>query len=219
MRNPLSWVSDYLYAADAQVRHIFGRSDTRKYLTGTNAPVVLLPGVYESWQFMRHIAERLHADGHPVHVVHTLGFNVRSVPEGARRAQAYLRENGLTDVRLVAHSKGGLIGKHMMVVDDREHRIARMVTVNTPFAGSPYARFALGRTLREFRPSAATLTMLGRELEVNSRITSLYSEADQYIPGGSPLEGAENVPLPYVGHFRVLAYPRVVDEVATRVSR
>ncbi|MFC0678260.1 esterase/lipase family protein [Lysobacter korlensis] len=217
MRNPLSWVSDYLYATDAQVRHIFGRSDTRRFITGTKAPVMLLPGVYESWQFMRHIAERLNADGHPVHVVHTLGFNIRSVPDGAKAAQRYLRENDLTDVRLVAHSKGGLIGKHMMVVDDREKRIDRMITINTPFAGSPYARFALGRTLREFHPSAATLTMLGKELEANRRITSLYSEADQYIPGGSPLQGAENVPLPFVGHFRVLAYPRVIDEVAKRM--
>ena len=218
MRNPLSWVSDYLYATDAQVRHIFGRSDTRRFISGTKAPVMLLPGVYESWQFMRHIAERLNADGHPVHVVHTLGFNIRSVPHGAEAAQKYLREHDLTDVRLVAHSKGGLIGKHMMVVDDREQRIDRMIAINTPFAGSPYARFALGRTLREFHPSAATLTMLGKELEVNRRITSLYSEADQYIPGGSPLEGAENVPLPYVGHFRVLAYPRVIEEVAKRVN-
>jgi triacylglycerol lipase len=217
VRNPLSWVSDYLYAADAQVRHIFGRSDTRKYLSGSKAPVVLLPGVYESWQFMRHIAERLHSDGHPVHVVHTLGFNRRSVPDGAHAAQTYLRENNLTDVRLVAHSKGGLIGKHMMVVDDREQRITRMIALNTPFAGSPYARFALGRTLREFRPSAATLTMLGKDLEVNSRITSIYSEADQYIPGGSPLHGGENVSMPYVGHFRVLAYPRVIEAVASRV--
>ncbi len=217
MRNLVPWVSDYVYATDAQVRHIFGRSNTKIYLSGTKAPVVLLPGVYESWQFMRHIAERLHDDGHPVHVVHTLGFNRRSVPEGAKAAQTYLRENDLTDVRLVAHSKGGLIGKHMMVVDDREKRIDRMIAVNTPFAGSPYARFALGRTLREFHPSAATLTMLGKELAVNRRITSLYSEADQYIPGGSPLEGAENVPLPYVGHFRLLSYPGVIEAVASRV--
>jgi triacylglycerol lipase len=217
MRNPLSWVSDYLYAADAQVRHIFGRSDTRKYLSGSAQPVVLLPGVYESWQFMRQIAERLHSDGHPVHVVHTLGFNRKSVVHGAAAAQRYLRDNDLTDVVLVAHSKGGLIGKHMMVIDDREGRIDKMIAINTPFAGSPYARFAVGRTLREFRPRAATVAMLGLELDVNSRITSLYSEADQYIPGGSPLEGAENVPLPYVGHFRVLGYPRVIEAVASRV--
>jgi triacylglycerol lipase len=217
MRNPLFWASDYLYAADAQVRHIFGRSDTKRYLSGDDAPVLLLPGVYESWQFMREIAERLHSEGHPVHVVHTLGYNRRSVVKGAQSAQHYLRENDLTGVVLVAHSKGGLIGKHMMVVDDREKRIDRMIAINTPFAGSPYARFAVGRTLREFRPRAATVAMLAKELAVNNRITSLYSEVDQYIPGGSPLEGGENVPLPYVGHFRVLGFPRVIEEVASRV--
>lgn len=42
---------------------------TRSWAGGTRHPVVLVPGVWEPWQFLRGIGERLHEAGHPVHVV------------------------------------------------------------------------------------------------------------------------------------------------------
>ncbi|MFZ2963405.1 MAG: hypothetical protein WA006_01835 [Rhodoglobus sp.] len=42
---------------------------TRSWAGGTRHPVVLVSGVWEPWQFLRGIGERLHEAGHPVHVV------------------------------------------------------------------------------------------------------------------------------------------------------
>ena len=84
-----------------------------------------------------------------------------------------------------------------------------MVAINTPFAGSVYARWIPLASVRAFRPDDATLLELAAERDVNARITSVYSRWDPHIPGGSVLAGAANVELATPGHFRALADPRL----------
>ncbi|KZX20771.1 PGAP1-like protein [Rathayibacter tanaceti] len=193
--------------------------DVTQYASGAGAPVLLIPGVYETWQFLRPIAERLHAAGHPIHVLPALGYNTRPIVASAGVGQDYLREQDLRGVVVVAHSKGGLIGKHMMVVDDREEqRIERMIAVSTPFNGSSLARIAPARALREFSPHRPLIRHLLAEREADARITSIYGMRDQYIPGGSRLAGAhENIAVSVVGHFALLSHPKVLDLIAERV--
>ena len=209
----LSFVADYSYAAYWTVRHLFGGTNTTQYQGGDGAPVLVLPGVFETWQFMRPIAERLHEAGHPVHVVPGFGHNRGTIPEMAALANHYIETNQLERVTIVAHSKGGLIGKHMMGVNDVDARIRSLIAINSPFGGSSYARFARSRELREFLPAADVIRLLAADEATNARITSIYSEFDPVIPNGSFLIGARNVKLAMGGHFRVLAAQRVFDEV------
>jgi hypothetical protein len=118
----------------------------------------------------------------------------------------------------VGHSKGGIVGKHMMAFDDVDHRIDRMVAIASPFSGSARAKYVPMRTIRPFLPGDVLLGSLAANLELNSRITSVYSEIDHVIPNGSKLEGATNVVVPLVGHFRLLSDPRVVDIVERAVG-
>ena len=128
----------------------------------------------------------------------------------------------LRDLALVTHSKGGLIGKAMLLADadaspPQARRLTRLITVNTPFRGTPVARWGIG-PWREFRPEAAIIRSLDARTEVNDRITSLVSVVDQYVPRAiAHLDGAENVVLDRVGHFRVLALPDVIDEIERRL--
>lgn len=217
----LAWWLDYVYVGYWQVRHVFGGRSAAHYRSGDRSPVVLLPGVYETWQFLRPVADRLHADGHPLHIVSALGYNVGTVPDMATRVHRYLVDNALESVTIVAHSKGGLIGKHLMVVEEAEAalpRISRMIAINTPFAGSVYARYLPGRTLRAFSPGEATLLMLAANAEANSRIVSIFSEFDPHIPAGSRLPGATNIELPVGGHFRPLGMTRLIEVVAKAVD-
>jgi hypothetical protein len=55
--------------------------------------------------------------------------------------------------------------------------------------------------------------------EVNVRITSIYPALDQHVPEGSQLEGATNIEVAAVGHFRVLSDPEVLDAVVAAVGR
>lgn len=223
MGRTAAWLRDYSrdtsYGIVRKVRHAISPSAawTASETTSDGAlpPVLLLPGVYETWEFLHPIADHLTARGYPVHVVPGFGSNRGSIPSMAARAQAYLDAVGLERVVIVAHSKGGLIGKHMMVVDDTRGRIDRVIAVNTPFSGSMLARYTLRRTLREFSPLGATISALAAERAVNARITSIFSRSDPIIPGGSALEGARNVRLRSFGHFQVLS-SRELFEVLDR---
>lgn len=117
-RRGRAWAADYAYAVRQIVAGVLrpspgwaGTGATR----GRQVPVLLIPGIYESWRFLEPLAERLLEAGHPVHVVRELGLNHRSVRSGADVVAAHLRTLAEHEVVLVAHSKGGLIGKQVLL--------------------------------------------------------------------------------------------------------
>jgi hypothetical protein len=118
--------------------------------------------------------------------------------------EAYLEEHDLSDVIIVAHSKGGLIGKFIMMDSDGPQRVDRMVAITSPFSGSSLARYTVLPSLRAFAPTDPTIRMLVAEQFVNARITSIFGSFDPHIPDGSELPGATNIRLPVAGHFRIL---------------
>lgn len=174
--------------------------------TGPGADVVLVPGVYEPWHFLRPLAEMLRDAGHRVHAVPTLGYNSRPIAATAAVLSEVVR--GLDrEVVVVAHSKGGLVGKLAML--EPGSPIRHMVAIATPFAGSSLARFVPLPAVRAFVPTDATLVALAAEQDVHARITSVFSHWDPHIPAGSVLAGAANVELRTPGHFRVLTDPEL----------
>lgn len=215
-RRGFAWWLDYVYVGFWQAHALLFPASNRRFLEDTDpaaAPVLLIPGIYETWQFLHPVAKRLHALGHPVHVVHGLGYNSGTIEAMAAVVAAHLRENDLRDVVIVAHSKGGLIGKTVMSATDEGHRVRSMVAINTPFSGSVYARFAPLRSIQEFSPRHAGLIRLAENLEINRSIVSIYGLFDPHIPGGSYLEGATNVQLDTMGHFRPIADHRLLAAV------
>jgi len=207
----------FAYGRIARLRRLFP--------AGEKAPVLLIPGVYETWDFLRPLASKLSAAGHPIHVLADLRRNTMPVADAAALAARYLAEHDLRDVVIVAHSKGGLIGKHLMLLDDPDTRVARLIALATPFNGSSRARYFPNKTLREFMPTQSTLAMLTADATVNERITSIYGVLDAHIPEGSELAGARNIRVPVIGHFRILTDERVIgvvvdcaDETAPRAD-
>lgn len=219
VRDAAAAVADRLYQLRVQATHVVGRTPSERYRVGVLAPVLLLPGVYETWQFLRPVADRLNALGHPIHTLPQLGYNLLTIAASAELAQRYLDENDLVGVVIVAHSKGGLIGKHMMVSDDRDGRIDRLIAVNSPFRGSTLADWTPVRTLRAFSPRDETVMTLAANRAVNARITSIFSRLDPLIPGGSELDGATNIRLPMVGHFRPLGSEALFAAVEDAIDR
>lgn len=210
---------DYGFAVGWQLRGLWpDRARRARWRTGSadRATVVLLPGVLERWPFLRAIGDRLARAGHPVHTVPSLGVNCRLVPAQAARVAEYLRAHDLRDVVLVAHSKGGLIGKSVLRDRAVSSRVLGLVAVATPFNGSPYARWFVAPSIREFSPEHPVIVDLARDRAVNDRIVSLWPSFDQHIPVSSRLVGARaNVVLPGTGHFRILS-SRVFGEAVQR---
>ncbi|MEF2976787.1 esterase/lipase family protein [Subtercola sp. YIM 133946] len=204
------WIADYGYAAYWQARGVVAGRSLGRYGTGELRPVIVLPGIWETWGFMLPIVDELHRAGHPVFAITDLRRNAGTVVASAGLVARFIVERDLHDVLIVAHSKGGLIGKYAMALLDDERRISSMVAVSSPFAGSRYATHLPLPSLRALSPRDATTRMLAGSLEVNARTTSVYAQFDPHIPEGSELAGARNVELATGGHFRTLAAPQTV---------
>ncbi|MDD0860013.1 hypothetical protein NHF46_24675 [Arthrobacter alpinus] len=103
----------------------------------------------------------------------------------------------------MAHSKGGLIGKSAMLdavlcpdislkydagtpvpAPPAPVEVLGLVAVATPFSGSPYAKYLLSRTLRDFSPVDAVLLALQADTALNHKIVSIYPEFDPTSPVG-----------------------------------
>ena len=222
-RRLIWWIRDYTYAAGWQVRGAVSRIPADAFHRGTRSPVVVIPGVYENWQFMLPLITALNEAGHPVHVVTLLQRNRLDVPVAARLVAEHIAAAGLDNAVIVAHSKGGLIGKYIMLALDPDRRIDRMVAVCTPFSGSRYARYLLIPTLRIFSPRNALTLQMAAEERVNHRITSIYGVYDPHIPEGSILPGATNIRLETAGHFRILGDEQtactIVEQLQNRPFR
>jgi pimeloyl-ACP methyl ester carboxylesterase len=216
-------VLDYAYALRRQLGGLFDRrrlhrgpADPGSVAPGTphGIPVLLIPGVYETWRFLRPLARHLRSRGHDVHVVDGLRWNIASVEDGALAVTRYLAATAVPRVAIVAHSKGGLIAKR--VLELRGDRVAVVVAVATPFGGSSLARFLPLPGVRSLGPAGADVAALARRTGTNRRIVSVAPWFDPHIPDGSRLEGARSVTLQTGGHFRVLSSPELfalVDEV------
>ncbi len=217
------WGLDYLYAGWQQLRGVLRRARPRDFADGDpGAPaIVLLPGVYETWVFLEPLAQRLSDAGYRVFSIPELAYNRLTVPRSAEVVSAALDrlrlKDGVRECIVLAHSKGGLIGKQLMLADPTGHRIQGMVAIATPFSGSNYARYMPSRALRAFSPQDAALRELGGQLAANVRIVSIFAEFDPHIPVGSALTGARNVELPVAGHFRILGMKQVADAVELAV--
>lgn len=221
LRQGQGWLLDYLYAGYWQARAFLRPDSENDLLKDTDphaAPILLIPGIWETWQFLLPVARQLHRAGHPVHAISGIGYNRGTVPAMSAVVSAYLAEANLHGVIVLAHSKGGLIGKHVMSASPEASRVEKMIAIGTPFSGSVYARFAPIRSLRAFSPSNAGLLQLAANLVVNARIVSIYSSFDPHIPGGSHLEGATNIKLGTMGHFRLLNDPRLLRAVDEQLA-
>ncbi|TFB49512.1 esterase/lipase family protein [Cryobacterium tagatosivorans] len=208
------WALDYAYVGIRQLDAGPSRAALARYRSGDSAPVVLLPGIYETWRFLRPLADALHGSGHPVHAIRGLGRNRRPVADGARIAAEYLSQEDLHGVILVAHSKGGLIGKYLMMSAAGRERIDRMVAIATPFSGSSLAKYTVLPSLRALSPTDPMVRLLVDEQFVNARITSVYGAFDPHIPDGCSLPGATNIALAASGHFRIIGDRGLITAVS-----
>lgn len=187
--------------------------------TPCGAPVVVLPGVLENWRFQLPLARGLATRGHEVHLLPQLGANLATFPDAAAIVAAELRRRALDDVVVVAHSKGGLVAKELLLDPETTGRLRGVVAVGTPFSGSTWARVLPARTmLGAFSPRGLDLGRLLADVSVNDRIVSLSPAWDEVIPEGSHLAGAHNVTLNRSGHFLPLVHPDVHEIVHAHVD-
>src|SRR5205823_465632 len=61
------WLLDYGFAVRGQVQGFFDRTDPETLQSGDREPVLLIPGIWETWRFLLAVGKHLNDAGHPVH--------------------------------------------------------------------------------------------------------------------------------------------------------
>ncbi len=209
-----AWARDYFHAARGYAAAFLSRQPPAHYLGHVEegkSPIILIPGVYTEWHFLQLIADPLSLSGHPVYMVEKLGYNTAAIPDAARIVRELIDERGLRDVIIIAHSKGGLIAKYLLVKLNGDGRIRKVIAIATPFAGSELATRVRLKTIQELAPTSDTIRMLAAEKQANRAIVSIFGTFDNHVwPTEScRLEGAKNIQIDVFGHHAILDDPRI----------
>jgi triacylglycerol lipase len=131
------------------------------------------------------------------------------VPQLNRRIEEVCAATGAKQVTLIGHSMGGLVCRSYL----SRHgiaRVARLITLATPHAGTELGRIGFGQNAREMEPGSLWLNDMAREA-VKIPAISLRNPYDNYVmpQDNQRLAGARDIELPAVGHLAMLYDERV----------
>ncbi len=181
-------------------------------LRPSSRPIVLVHGYGCSRGVWWLIRRRLEAAGHTVATVSLVPPYTamgKLVPQLNQRIEAVCAGTESKRVLLVAHSMGGLICRSYLARHGTE-RVAGLITLATPHAGSELARIGFGQNAREMEPGSLWLRDMAKE-PIRIPAISLRNPYDNYAmpQDNQRLPGARDIETPPVGHLAMLYDARI----------
>ena len=202
------WFADYAYAIKKHIHSIVRRKRPNHYVLDTDdkGDVILIPGVYEQWHFLKRIGDILSREGYSIHIVEGIKRNSQEIHKESSKLHAFIEKSKLSNVILIAHSKGGLVGKHYLIHHNKNNKVVKLIAIATPFSGSYIAKIVGTRAIKELHPESESIKELKSATEVNRAITSIFPKSDNHIwhDNQSFLENGKNIVLKVSGHHRIL---------------
>lgn len=196
-RKAATWLKEVVQLFHGAVVMEIHREAPEHYLGYTidgRVPVILIPGILGRWGYMKKLGDKISLLGHPVYIVPQLGLNIYSIPnsakilhslvvqiipkykhalphleKGARAIRNVIEQNNIKGAVLVAHSKGGLIGKYLLIHNNKDDRVLGLVAVATPFSGSALAKLVPHDSFKELKTDSEILRDMEKHSEVNSK--------------------------------------------------
>ncbi len=222
------WIEDYAYLLHGVQLMFFHKKPPKHYAEGNildKVPVVLIPGVLGTWAFMKDLGDKISSRGYPVFVIPDLGLNLFDIPSSSKKLDLVIEKillkeaeqrniNKSKGVILVAHSKGGLIGKYSLM-RQMGAKILGLIAIATPFSGSGMVEFIEAEPFQELSKNSNIIKELEEAKEINKKIISIIPEFDNHVwaEKGSFLEGAENIKVPVSGHHKIIFDKDVLEKV------
>lgn len=221
IKKATSWVRDYFYAI---CKHIFVYKPIENSLLKikkNKAPIILIPGLFEKHNFLENISDALSLLGHPIYTVDSLGRNTKTIKDSAKLVDSLIKEKKLENIIILAHSKGGLIGKYVLAFNNKNDRIKKLITIATPWEGSWLFKLYLHKSFKELRPNSEIIEELRKHEEVNNKIVSIFGKSDNVIlPVKScRLNGAKNIKVNIHGHHKILFDKKVQEIVISEIDK
>ena len=181
-------------------------------------PVVLVHGYLGNRGFFGPLLRSLDAHGVAPLFAPNLPGTFATIERFADELQVAIeriaRETGQPKVILVCHSMGGLAARHYLACTGA-NRVAKLITIASPHAGTALAVLGLGANARQMRRDSAFVTALarGEEGRAPCAMTSIYSPHDNLVSPQDTcrLAWARNIALPGLGHIAILSSPAMRD--------
>lgn len=192
------------------------------YVKEGKVPVIILPGIFGRWAFLKPLGDHISLLGHPVYIVPKLDNNIFEIPLSAKMVREVIDEANLDKVVIVAHSKGGLIGKYLLVHNNKDNVAKGLVAIASPFSGSAMAELVPHKSAKEMDINTKIINYLESHKEANKKIISIIPEFDNTIwhEKGSFLEGAmDNIFVACRGHNKVVNDKLVWKEIVKSLDR
>ena len=188
------------------------------------APVLLIHGYVNNAGALFILWRAIKDAGHAVHTVN-LEPVYADIDSYAARIEARLATiQAASDgqaVTLVCHSMGGLVARAYL----RKYgaaRVASLITLGTPHAGTVLANTALGESGRQMRPGSVWLAGLARFEAARwpCKVVSMYSHDDNIVAPqlSGRLEGAHNIALSGIGHISLPMSGAVAAKVLAEIA-
>lgn len=193
---------------------------------GENPPVLLIHGYLATRGSLHLLESHLARRGHVV-MSYRLGavFNLGDIRNSAgliaRKVESIVAQTGVTQVDVVGHSMGGLVGLYYLKRLGGRHRVRRLVMLGTPAQGTWSALLGLvtaplGLASLQLLPGSPFLRELAESpLPPGVDVTSIGALRDWLAPVASTvLEGVRHIAVP-TGHSGLLVEEQVGDIVAS----
>lgn len=218
------WIIDYFYLIRGKLLMLFYNNPPQHYLkreSKKKVPIILIPGIANKWGFLKHLADSISAKGHPVYIVNKLKFNLFDIKTSAKIVREMIDKNDLEKAVIVGHSKGGIIGKYLLIHENKDNRIKGLISIGGPFSGSRLANYTLGKSFKELAPQSKIIQEMKRNSVVNSKIISIMPEFDTRVwhEKASFLEGAINITVPTKGHHKIIFDKDVANKIIELIGK
>jgi triacylglycerol lipase len=188
-------------------------------------PVLLIHG-YLATRGSLHLLERHLADRGHIVISYPLGFpvNLGDIRDSAgliaRKVESIVAQTGVTEIDVVGHSLGGLVGLYYLKRLGGRHRIRRLILLGSPTQGTWSALLGLvtaplGLASLQLLPGSPFLRELGEmPLPKGADVVSIGAIRDWMAPlSTTVLDGVRHIALP-TGHSGLLVDGEVAKVVA-----
>ena len=225
MRKIIDWIVDYTHLIKGHGLMFIHHTPPSHYLGHIKeglVPVIILPGIFGRWAFLKPLADHISLLGHPVYIVPKLGNNLGDIPTSSGIVRDLINEKLIQKAVIVAHSKGGLIGKYLLAHDNQGNAVTGEVALATPFSGSAIVKLVPHYSYKELSADSKIIQYLNSHVAVNKKIISIIPQYDNHVwhDKGSFLEGAlDNIYVNDRGHHKLLADKLVWDVIIKSINK
>jgi triacylglycerol lipase len=211
---PFYFIHEYLLILWLDILYLLNKNPPAAWKNGTK-DVLLIPGVTVYWNFMKEIGNHLNHLGYRVHIVPELGNNTYPLENSARIVSVFIIFHHLSDLIIIGHSKGGLIGTYLLANSKINSKIKLLISIATPYSGSKVSKFL--KASAELIPNSPIINNVNLLKYDRNKIIAIHSRLDNHvIPHSSlHLNGAKNYELDIVGHTRILVSNKTLKLISS----